>query len=61
MKEQSPSFIRSVRVEDLVLGSNPIRILSVNVLPDSVDIGGVGLAEEGNFIVSRIAYMPYHC
>ena len=51
MKKQSPGLIRTVRIEDHVLGSNPMRIHSVHVLPDSVEIGGSGLAEEGNFIV----------
>ncbi|KAF7976893.1 hypothetical protein HWV62_5444 [Athelia sp. TMB] len=56
MKKQSPGLIRTVRIEDHVLGSNPMRIHSVHVLPDSVEIGGAGLAEEGNFISLEVEF-----
>ena len=36
----SPGIVSSVRVEDLDLGSNPMRIVSFRQLPDSVPIGG---------------------
>lgn len=59
MKKQSPGIVKTVRIEDHVLGSNPIRIHSVHVLPDDVEIGGAGLAEEGDFIVSRPPPFPF--
>lgn len=52
LKKESPSIISSVRVEDLVLGPNSMRILSVKVLPNTVEIGGTTRPEEGDFIVS---------
>lgn len=56
MRKQSPSIVNSVRLEDLVLGSNSLRILSVKILPDSAEIGGSPTHDEGDFIVSLLSF-----
>lgn len=58
MRKQSPAIVNSVRLEDLVLGSNALRVLSVKVLPDSAQIGSVPTHDEGDFIV-RFAPFSY--
>lgn len=55
IKKESPAIVHSVRIEDLDLGSNALRILSVKILPDSVEIGGARRHEEGDFIVCSLS------
>lgn len=53
IKRESPAIVSGVRLEDLDLGTNALRFLSVKVLPSDAVVGPTIRPDEGDYMVSR--------